>query len=557
MVDLNDSDTQVDELRRREEEELASILAKKYEVGYQDLTRTSINTDALRLIEESAARESESAAFDLVGKKLSVAVRSPRQPKLAPVLSDLEKKGFTLQLYMVSRTSLGRAWEHYKDLSFATESKQGVFDISSDELKKWVETIHTIDDIEKAVSDVVEMKKAYRISKILEVVLAGAIAVDASDIHLEPNSEDVRMRYRLDGVLHNAVSFDHETSHLLLSRLKLLSGLKLNIKDRPQDGRFSIALNGKDTEVRTSVIPGAYGETVVMRLLNPDTISVPFEALGMEPKLRALVEKEIQSPNGMLLNTGPTGSGKTTTLYACMKKINSSEIKIITIEDPIEYHVDGLVQTQVDPKNYTFLQGLRAALRQDPDVIMIGEIRDNEVAQTAIDAALTGHFVFSTLHTNNAAGTFPRLADLGVDPKVFGSSINVAMAQRLVRVLCTVCKKSVPLEGATKDRVEKVLGGLRDKSIIPADMTHIFEPVGCLECNHTGFKGRIGIFEAIIIDSEMDALLRTSPSEHDIQTLQNTKEILTMVEDGIMKVVSGITSINELERVVLIENTLD
>ncbi|TAJ15181.1 type II/IV secretion system protein [Patescibacteria group bacterium] len=556
MVDLNDSDTRVEELQRKEEEELASILAKKYEVGYQDLTRTSINTDALRVIEESAARESESAAFDLVGKKLSVAVRSPQHPKLPPVLSSLEKEGYTIQLYMVSRTSLGRAWEHYKDLSFATESKQGVFDISSDELKKWVETIHTVDDIQKAVSDVVEMKKAYRISKILEVVLAGAIAVDASDIHIEPSSENVRMRYRLDGVLHNAVNFDLETSHLLLSRLKLLSGLKLNLKDRPQDGRFSIALNGKDTEVRTSVIPGAYGETVVMRLLNPDTISVPFEALGMEPKLRTLVEKEIQNPNGMLLNTGPTGSGKTTTLYACMKKINSPEIKIITIEDPIEYHVDGLVQTQVDQKNYTFLQGLRAALRQDPDAIMIGEIRDNEVAQTAIDAALTGHFVFSTLHTNNAAGTFPRLVDLGVDPKVFGSSINVAMAQRLVRVLCKACKKAVPLEGVTKDRVEKVLAGLRDKSVIPADRTNIFEPVGCLECNHTGFKGRIGIFEAIIIDSEMDTLLRTSPSEHDIQTLQHTKEILTMIEDGVMKVVSGITSLTELERVVLIENAL-
>lgn len=556
MVDLNDSDARVEELQRKEEEELASILAKKYEVGYQDLTRTSINTDALRVIEESAARESESAAFDLVGKKLSVAVRSPQHPKLPPVLSSLEKEGYTIQLYMVSRTSLGRAWEHYKDLSFATESKQGVFDISSDELKKWVETIHTVDDIQKAVSDVVEMKKAYRISKILEVVLAGAIAVDASDIHIEPSSENVRMRYRLDGVLHNAVNFDLETSHLLLSRLKLLSGLKLNLKDRPQDGRFSIALNGKDTEVRTSVIPGAYGETVVMRLLNPDTISVPFEALGMEPKLRTLVEKEIQNPNGMLLNTGPTGSGKTTTLYACMKKINSPEIKIITIEDPIEYHVDGLVQTQVDQKNYTFLQGLRAALRQDPDAIMIGEIRDNEVAQTAIDAALTGHFVFSTLHTNNAAGTFPRLVDLGVDPKVFGSSINVAMAQRLVRVLCKACKKAVPLEGVTKDRVEKVLAGLRDKSVIPADRTNIFEPVGCLECNHTGFKGRIGIFEAIIIDSEMDALLRTSPSEHDIQTLQHTKEILTMIEDGVMKVVSGITSLTELERVVLIENAL-
>ncbi|MES2014813.1 MAG: ATPase, T2SS/T4P/T4SS family, partial [Patescibacteria group bacterium] len=293
-----------------------------------------------------------------------------------------------------------------------------------------------------------------------------------------------------------------------------------------------------------------------MRLLNPETISVPFEALGMEPKLRALIEREIGNPNGMLLNTGPTGSGKTTTLYACMKKINSSEIKIITIEDPVEYHVQGLVQTQVDEKNYTFLQGLRSALRQDPDVIMIGEIRDEEVAKTAIDAALTGHFVFSTLHTNNAAGSFPRLVDLGVDPKVFGSAINVAMAQRLIRVLCKACKKEVLLEGKDKEHVDTVLAGLRDKTVIPADISKVYEPGGCSACNNTGFKGRIGVFEAIVIDTEMDALLRTSPSEHEIQALQRTKELLTMVEDGVMKVLAGVTSLEELNRVVLIEEAV-
>lgn len=557
MVDTNDSDLRIEELRRKEEEDLASILANRYAVDYQDLTRISINTDALRIITEETARDAEVAAFDVVGKKLSLAVRSPKQPKLAAILEDLAKRGYTVEQYMVSRTSLNRAWGRYKDLSYATESKQGVFDVSPAELKKLLETMRTIDDIKAAVAGVIEMKRAYRISKILEVVLAGAFAIDASDIHIEPGADDVRLRYRLDGVLHDAVRFDTDTSNLLLSRLKLLSGLKLNLKDRPQDGRFSIGLDSKEIEVRTSVIPDAYGETVVMRLLNPDTISVPFEALGMEPKLRELVEREIQNPNGMLLNTGPTGSGKTTTLYACMKKINSSEIKIITIEDPIEYHVDGLVQTQVDQKNYTFLQGLRSALRQDPDVIMIGEIRDTDVAQTAIDAALTGHFVFSTLHTNNAAGTFPRLADLGVDPKVFGSSINVAMAQRLVRKLCQVCKKQVPLEGLSKERVEKVLAGLREKSTTPPDTSKIYQPVGCSACNNTGFKGRIGIFEAIVIDAEMDTLLRTSPSEHDIQKLQRTKDILTMVEDGVLKALSGVTSLEELNRVVLIENALD
>ncbi|MBI3573680.1 Flp pilus assembly complex ATPase component TadA, partial [Candidatus Kaiserbacteria bacterium] len=359
----DDTDARLDELRRKEEEELAAILSKKYGIEYRDLTRVSIDTNALQLVPEAESREAEIAGFDLTGTKLSLAVRSPAQPKLKAIKESLEGKGFVITEFMVSRESLGRAWEHYKDLSFATSTKRGVIDISPEELKKSIASIHLVDDIKKSIAEVNSMQHVFRISKILEVVLAGAFALDASDIHIEPEEKQVRMRYRLDGVLHDVASFDHETHALLLSRLKLLSGLKLNIKDRSQDGRFSIVLDDEQIEVRTSVIPGGYGETVVMRLLNPDAIAVPFEALGMEPKLKALVEREIRNPNGMLLNTGPTGSGKTTTLYACMRQINSPEVKIITIEDPIEYHLAGVVQTQVG-KNYTFLEGLRSALRQ-------------------------------------------------------------------------------------------------------------------------------------------------------------------------------------------------
>ena len=547
----DDTNARLAELRRKEEEELATILSKKYGVEYRDLTRLSINPNALQAVPEAASREAEVAGFDLTGNKLSLGVRSPAHPKLAAVLEDLKNRNFIVTEFMVSRESLERTWDHYKDLSVAVGTKAGVIDISPEELKKAIAGIHSVDEIKKAISDVTELKRAFRISKILEVVLAGAFATNASDIHIEPGQKEVRVRYRLDGVLHDVATFDPETHELLLSRLKLLSGLKLNVKDAPQDGRFSIVLDSEEVEVRTSVIPGGYGETVVMRLLNPDSIAVSFEELGMEPKMKALVEREIQNPNGMLLNTGPTGSGKTTTLYACMKKINSPEIKVITIEDPIEYHLAGVVQTQVE-KNYSFLQGLRSALRQDPDVIMVGEIRDEEVAKTAIDAALTGHFVFSTLHTNNAAGTFPRLVDLGVDPKVFGSAINVAMAQRLVRKLCEKCKKPAPLTEKDKALVDKTLAGLRDKSQIPANTTNAYEPVGCAVCNMTGFKGRIGVFEAIVVDTEMDALLRTLPSEHDIQKVQATRDLLTMSEDGVLKVLNGVTSLGELNRVVLV-----
>lgn len=549
-MDIKDDATQnVEELKRREEEELAAMLSQKYGVGYMDLTRVSINTDALRLVTEAEAREAEAAAFDLVGKRVSLAVRSPQHPKLPPLIAKLKEHHFDVELFMVSRLSLDRAWERYKDLSFAIESKAGVLDISSEDLQQTIEEFKTTADIARAIEEVSQLKRAYRISRILEVVLGGALATGASDVHIEPEEDGVRLRLRLDGVLQDVARFDQETHGLLLSRLKLLSGLLLNIHDRSQDGRFSINLNGGEVEVRTSVIPGAYGESAVLRILNPDAISVPLSELGMEPALEALVKEEIVKPNGMLLTTGPTGSGKTTTLYACLKEIHTPQVKIITIEDPIEYHLKGIVQTQVE-KNYSFLGALKSALRQDPDVIMIGEIREDEVARTAIDAALTGHFVFSTLHTNNAAGAFPRLADFGVDLKVVGSAISLVLAQRLVRKLCPQCRKEVPLEGDMHRAINVVIDGIRNKEIIPENRSSVYEPVGCEACNMTGYKGRIGVFEAIVVDREVDAFVRNNPSENDIRELQEKRDLLTMAEDGVLKVLRGITSLSELERVV-------
>jgi len=547
--DANGVDRNLEDLRLREEEELASMLSQKYDLQYMDLTRVTINTGALRLIPEEQSREAEVAAFDVAGKRLSLAVRSPNHPKLPEVLDTLKRANFEVEQFMVSTKSLQRAWDRYKDLSFATETKEGVLDISSEELATTMANFHHISDVVAAIEEVSKIKKAYRISRILEVVLAGALAIGASDVHVEPEESDTRLRFRLDGVLNDAVRFDQETHRLLLSRIKLLSGLKLNVRDRAQDGRFSIELKGSDIEIRTSIIPGAYGESVVLRVLNPDAISVSFEELGIEPTLRDLILKEIERPNGMLITTGPTGSGKTTTLYACLKKVHNPDVKIITIEDPIEYHLPGIIQTQVD-KNYTFIGGLRAALRQDPDVIMIGEIRDADVARTAIDSALTGHFVFSTLHTNNAAGAFPRLSDLGIDLKVVGSAISVVLAQRLVRKLCEACKKAVPIEGAARNTVDRILDGIRDKGAIPEDTFHMYEAVGCEKCNGTGYKGRIGVFEGIVVDREVDQFVRSNPSENDIRELQKKRPLLTMAEDGVIKILNGVTSLEEVARVV-------
>jgi type II secretory ATPase GspE/PulE/Tfp pilus assembly ATPase PilB-like protein len=398
------------------------------------------------------------------------------------------------------------------------------------------------------------MKKSYRVSRILETIIAGALATRASDVHIEPEEAYIRLRYRLDGVLVKVLDFDKDTYSLLLSRVKLLSGLKLNIKQDSQDGRFSVHVKDMDIEIRTSILPGAYNESIVMRILNPKSIGVPLEELGIPPKLLDVILKEIDKPNGMLLTTGPTGSGKTTTLYAFLKKAHNPTVKIITIEDPIEYHLPGIVQTQVNDKGYSFLDGLRAALRQDPDIIMVGEIRDGETAAIAINSALTGHLVFSTLHTNSSSGAFPRLIDLKINPKIMSSAINIVLAQRLVRKLCEFCKKPVPIEGSIKIQIDKVVATIFDKNDIPPIPVNIFNAGECEKCNHTGYKGRIGIYEGIKMTPEINAVIENNPSASEIEKAAAPQALLTLKQDGIVKILQGTTSFDELERVISIED---
>ena len=552
MVSFNEEEQEqkIGELRRREEEDLARMLSEKYDLAYLDLSTVSINTDALRLVAEETARRAEVAAFQIVGKKLSLAIRTPNNPEVARVLEDLGAHGYIVTEYMVSSEGLERAWERYKDLSFASETKEGILDISGAQIQELVGKLVDIGAVKAEIESVLAMKKAYRISRILETVLAGALAVNASDVHVEPEESYVRLRYRLDGVLADVLTFDAETNALILSRIKLLSGMKLNVHDSAQDGRFSVKIGGSDIEVRTSVLPGAYGESVVLRVLDPATITHPIEEIGIEPALLAIVEREIRKPNGMILATGPTGSGKTTALYAFMRRIHTPQVKIITIEDPIEYHLPGIVQTQVDGKKYTFAGGLRSALRQDPDVIMVGEIRDAEVATTAVNAALTGHLVFSTLHTNTAAGAFPRLVDLGIDPKIVGSAVNIVMAQRLVRKLCTKCRREGTLGTDDRKIVNAILAGVVRRELIPENTVAVFSAVGCPACNNTGYRGRIGIFEAILIDDSIERVVKESPSEREIARAARPQGILSLAEDGIIKMFRGVTSMDELARVI-------
>jgi len=411
-------------------------------------------------------------------------------------------------------------------------------------IKRNVENISDLkDEIEKVLGK--------ETSKIIETIFAGSIHLNASDIHIEPEEEKVKIRVRIDGMLHDVLFIETKLYLSLLSRIKLLSGIKLNITKKAQDGRFTVLYNGKKIEIRTSALPCKYEESVVMRILNPKKL-IEVEELGIRKDIFNQFKKEIKKPNGMIIVTGPTGSGKTTTLYAILKRIQNPEIKIITIEDPIEYHLKGISQTQVaSDKGYDFLNGLRAIVRQDPDVILVGEIRDYETAKIALQAALTGHLVLTTLHTNDTAGTIARLQSLGEKAINIGPAINIVVAQRLVR---KVCKKCATFVSPTKEELEilrKELPALKKGIKIPKldkDLK-IAKVNGCKACNFTGYKGRVGIFEFFLVDDKMENLILKSPSMADLKKAAQKEGMVLMREDGFIKVLEGETTIEEINRV--------
>lgn len=543
----DDSKDRLESIRRHEEEDLVSILSQKYNIPYANLVEVAISIEALALIPEKVAREHEVAAFGKSGKNLRIAVRTPNNDWIHTLVHDFTERGYHVTLYMVSQHSLELAWSHYKSISFAIETEAGVLDISNEEIRNLINTLTSLKLTREAVENILTMKKIYRITRTLEVVIAGALANSASDVHIEPGDGEVEIRYRLDGVLTHVSVIDHDTYHAVLTRIKLLSGLKINIKNSAQDGRFSVRLDNKEIEIRTSLLPGNYGESIVLRILDPTSIGIPLEKLGMRENFLEVIRVELEKPNGMILNTGPTGSGKTTTLYAFLKHTLDPGLKILTIEDPIEYHLPGIVQTQVNHKEYTFASGLRSALRQDPDIIMVGEIRDEEVASTAVHAALTGHLVFSTLHTNNAVGAFTRLIDIGVDPSIIGSAVNMVMAQRLVRTLDPSKRREVPIEGADKILVDRVLSRIHNKSLIPENTTTMW--VEDVPEGEVGYKGRIGVYEIIRTTREIEDAIRKNLTIRELEDVARTQGFLSMHEDAILKVLKGVTTLNEVRRI--------
>ncbi len=547
MFPSKDLEDQIQKQRREAEEKDAERRAKKYGLDYLDLISTKVPTEikAMELVPEAEAKAALLVPLQIVRKTLLVAVFDPEEAKTKKIIEGL-KKNREVRVAVSSLTGLKHAWDYYQ---YIVPQKEISGQVNIDEAKI-ISAQGNIRKLEDLTKELLNFKSPYT-SQVLEIILSGAMALGASDIHLEPTEKTGDLRLRIDGLLHMVFSdFNHIVYRSIITRIKLLSNLKLNVQDQPQDGRFTISLKERSIEIRTSIIPSEYGETAVLRILDPGSLKVNLEDLGWRADDLAIVEAEIRKPNGLILNTGPTGSGKTTTLYAFLRKVTRPEIKIITVEDPIEYHLPGISQTQVDTgAGYTFASGLRSILRQDPNVILVGEIRDKETAEIALNASLTGHIVFSTLHTNDAVGAIPRLLDLEIQTNILGPALSLIIAQRLVRKLCLNCKKKKKIDSELEGKIKKFTASLPSR-VKKSDYANIeiYEAAGCEKCGNLGYKGRTSIFELLVVDETLEAAIYGNPTEIQLKDLAKKQSMVTMQEDGILKTISGITSFEEVER---------
>ena len=550
-----DIEGQLAKMRREAEERDAKRRATSQGVSYLEPNRISVDLDSLALLPKSRAMEAHMAIIEAKERALVLIAPDPKFSKTKEAIEELKKQGFSLKTFIVSESSLQYAFSFYQYVASGRESIVGAVSI------KEKEDGHNVTVDPKQYNTVIKARAAIKVhnsagdvSELLQTVLLGAVGTRASDVHIEPRQKVAKIRYRIDGILNDVFgALSTSVYHTLLSRIKLLSKLKLNVQDEPQDGRFTINFAKKAIEVRVAVAPSEFGEVVVMRLLDPDAINMSLKDLGLRDDDLNIVTEQLSIPNGMIVNTGPTGSGKTTTLYAFLRHKNSSGIKIITIEDPIEYHIEGLEQTQVDSEaGYTFASGLRSLMRQDPDVILVGEIRDKETAGIAVQAALTGHLVFSTVHANDAAAGIPRLLDLGVKPVSLAPALNMLIAQRLVRVLCPHCKQPLEINEEMKKKITTYVEAMPDrvdKKTALSKMTMFkAKEGGCEQCSNTGYRGRLAIFELLLINPTMQELIIKGAGQLEIQKVIDQTDFVNMQQDGVLKVIAGITTFDEVER---------
>lgn len=533
------------DINLKQKEQEAEARAVGLSLPYINLYRFPITVDAITLIPKEESTRLNAVCFLYAGDEIRMGAIDPSLPEIPELLHTLEERHHAHgALYLISENSLKEAMKIYNSLPSIKERPKDVV-INEADLERLSLAIGSFAELSKQI-------KEASTTDVLTMMLAAAIKFNSSDIHVEAEEKRIVLRLRLDGILNEAADLSSGSWHKIISRIKLISGLKINIEDKPQDGRFTIAIKGQKIDVRVSTIPTSFGESVVMRILKP-MANLNMEDLGFRGHAAEVLKEQVERPNGMIVTTGPTGSGKTTTLYSILQKLNQPDVKIITLEDPVEYKLPGINQSQIDPsRDYTFAKGLRSILRQDPDIVMVGEIRDLETAEVAIQAALTGHLMLSTIHTNSAAGAVPRFLSMGVKPFLLAPALNVVIGQRLVRKLCEKCKKETILDEKTAARVKETLGKLPEAEKKRVDLNNLkfYVGGGCEACNQLGYKGRMGIYEVLEMNKEVEQMiLKNEMSVYVIEEVAIKNGMVTMVQDGILKALEGITSVDEVFRV--------
>lgn len=535
------------------EEELMKIKSEILNVPIKIFDKKEvISKEILNVIEESSARNYKLVVFDKQGNEVSVAMYHPDDEKALEAINFIAKQNqFKLKIFITTEGNLQKAWRFYNN--FADNLTNVLKELQqklAPQLKKFLEA----QKVNEQTLDFKTIEKNFAeeapIIKLLSIIVTEAVRIGASDIHFEPERKVLRVRFRADGNLYTSVLLPLEIHLPIISRIKIMANLKIDEMRMPQDGRFRSIIDEKPVDFRVSTFPINNGEKVAIRILDSSTGLFSISQLGLNEMSANVVKEAIKRPYGMFLITGPTGSGKTTTLYALLQILNNDGVNMVTLEDPVEYTIEGINQSQVLPEiGYTFSKGLRHIVRQDPDVIMVGEIRDNETAELAVHAALTGHLVLSTLHTNNAAGVIPRLVDLNVQKFLLPSSLNLMMAQRLVRKLCPYCKKERLASEEEIHFIEESIAGLgkelKDKFNV-AKPYKIYDSVGCSECNNRGYKGRVGIFEVLAMNKAIEDIVLSDMSETKIKEEMRKQGMLSLREDGVVKVLNGVTTLTEI-----------
>jgi type II secretory ATPase GspE/PulE/Tfp pilus assembly ATPase PilB-like protein len=518
------------------------------QIGYPqiDLDKFPVSLEALRQIDRETAERLGVVCFYATTEEIRLGALDPTIEEAQELLAQIEEDSHAHgALYVISEHSLEKVLKLYDTLPVVVPISKDI-EISAEDLGSVQADVNDFQSLQ-------EMLDRRSTTDILIIVLGAALKLQASDVHVEAEEEKVVVRIRLDGILHDAAYLPKENYQKLINRIKLTSSLKININDKPQDGRLTIKMPAGDVDVRVSTLPTVYGESVVMRLLYQGAQRLDLEKLGLRSENYDKLRKEIARPNGMIITTGPTGSGKTTTMYAIMQILNQPGVKIITLEDPVEYKMEGINQSQVDiSRGYTFGKGLRSILRQDPDIAMVGEIRDLETAEIAIQAALTGHLILSTIHTNDASGAIARFLSMGAQPFLLAPALNCVIGQRLVRRICENCKQEIVLDAEQLSRVQEQIALLpeAEKEKIQQRELKFYQGKGCEICSKIGYKGQVGIHEIFVVTPEIEQMILTgSASEYDIERAAVAQGMTTMVQDGIIKALDGITSLAEVFRV--------